>query len=78
MAEIAHRPMPDDPDRTKELRESCQVKFLPTPQQIDDGCEAIRKAWSKSERAKRRCGETLVRWELPTVEMFPCDRDVEE
>ena len=52
--------------------------YDPTPAEIDRACVKIQAGWSEAEKAKRLCGETLVRWELPMAERVPCDRCEDE
>ena len=52
--------------------------YDPSQREISQACERIQSTWSPEEKDRRRCAETLVEWELPVVERFDCDRDLDE
>lgn len=48
----------NNPDRTP---------YVPMPDEIASGCDAIQRGWSVAERIKRAGGDPKAHWTVPVV-----------
>lgn len=59
--------------QTVQPLDSCRIDYLPTPEEIRAGCDAIRQRWSRGERRRRYVGPHLPdefppTWQPPTID----------
>ena len=52
--------------------------YDPSQQEIAEACERIQAGWSAEEKNRRRCAGVVEQWAVPTIELFDCDRDLDE